>query len=122
MRRVFPSIFAPVALLAGQSFKVDDVKVVADLEYGPTSAPVECSCTPSCCAFVFNGRGDGRIEVGVSSGGGEPFVAIADGALTQLASGTNRVVFSLPRRGPDAETYYIVFRDREGKSRRFMVE
>jgi hypothetical protein len=122
MRRVFPSIFATVALLAGQSFKVDDVKVVGDLEYGQTSAPVECSGTPSYCAFVFNGQGDDRIEVDVSSGEGEPFVAIADGALTQLASGTNRVVFSLPRRGPDAETYYIVFRDREGKSRRFMVE
>src|ERR1700733_2473622 len=39
MRRVFPSLFATVAFLAGQNFKVDDVKVVGDLSYGQTSSP-----------------------------------------------------------------------------------
>jgi hypothetical protein len=122
VRRVLPIMFAAVAILAGQSFKVDDVKVVGDLEYGKTSAPVECSGASSYCAFVFNGQGDDRIEVNVSGGAGQAFVAIADGALTELISGTNRVVFSLPKRGPDAETFYIVFRDRESKPGRFMVE
>jgi hypothetical protein len=121
MRRVFPSLFAAVAFLAGQNFKVEEVKVVGDLNYGQTSAPVECSGGPSYCAFVFNGQGNDRIEVDVSSVDGKAFVAIADGALAELTSGTNRVVFSLPRRGPDAETYYIVFRDSESKPRRFTV-
>ena len=122
MRCVFPSFFATVTFLAGQNFKVDDVKVVGDLQYAQTSAPVECSGVPPYCAFVFNGQGNDRIEVDVRSEDGNAFVAIADGALAELISGTNRVVFSLPRRGPDAETYYIVFRDRENKPRRFTVE
>ena len=121
MRRVFPSLFATVAFLAGQNFKVDDVKVVGDLSYGQTSSPVECPGAPSYCAFVFNGQGDDRIEVDVSSVDGKAFVAIADGALAELTSGTSRLVFVLPRKGPDAETYYIVFRDRESKPRRFTV-
>lgn len=121
MRRVFISMFATVAFLAGQNFKVDDVKVVGDLNYGQTSAPVDCSGVSSYCAFVFNGQGDDRIEIDVNSAEGKAFVAIADGTLAELTSGTNRVVFSLPRRGPDAETYYIVFRDSESKPRRFIV-
>jgi hypothetical protein len=121
MRRIFISMLATAAFLAGQNFKVDDVMVVGDLEYGQTSAPVDCSGAPSYCAFVFNGQGSDRIEIDVSSAEGKAFVAIADGALAELTTGTNRVVFSLPRRGPDAETYYIVFRDSESKPRRFTV-
>ena len=121
VRGVFPSLFASVTFLAGQNFKVDDIKVVGDLKYGQTSAPVECSSGPSYCAFVFNGQGDDRIEVDVSSVGGKAFVAIADGTLAELTSDTNQVAFSLPRRGPDAEAYYIVFRDLESKPRRFIV-
>ena len=115
-------MFATVAFLAGQNLKVEDVKVVGDLEYGQTSAPVDCSGVPSYCAFVFNGQGDDRIEVNVSEGEGKTFVAIADGALAELTSGTNQVVFSLPRKGPDSETYYIVFRDRDNKAGHFTVE
>src|ERR1700678_1548887 len=91
MRRVFPGLFATVGILAGQNFKVDDVHVVGDLNYGQTSAAVEWCRVPSYCAFVFNGDGDDRIEVDVSSAGGKTLVAIADGALVQLTSGTNRV-------------------------------
>jgi hypothetical protein len=121
VRRVLTGMLASVAFLAGQNFNVGDVKVVGDLQYGQTSAPVDCSGVPSYCAFVFNGQGDDRIDVDVSSAEGKAFVAIADGALAELAKGMNRVVFSLPRRGPDAETYYIVFRDSDGKPRRFTV-
>jgi hypothetical protein len=115
-------MFATAALLASQNYKVDDVKVVGALDYGQTSSPVECSGAPTYCAFVFNGQGDDRIEVNVSEGEGKAFVAIADGALAELTSGTNQVVFSLPRKGPDSETYYIVFRDRDNKPGRFTVE
>ena len=76
---------------------------------------------PAYCAFVFNGQGDDRIEIDVSSAQGKAFVAVADGALAELITGTNRVVFSLPKRGPDAETYYVIFRDSESKPRSFMV-
>src|ERR1700685_3392699 len=99
MHRVFLGMFATVAFLAGRNFKVDDVRVVGDLKYGQTSAPVECSGVPSYCAFVFNGQGDDRIEIDVSSAEGKAFVAIADGALAELTTGTIRVVFSLPKRG-----------------------
>jgi hypothetical protein len=122
MRRVFLVMFAAVSFLAGQNFKVGDVKVIGDLQYGQTSAPVECPGAPSFCAFVFNGQGDDRIQVDVSNTEGKAFVAIADGALAELTSGTNRVVFSLPRKGPDIETYYIVFRDLDSKPRRLIVE
>jgi|ERR1700733_5937188 hypothetical protein len=123
MRGVFLSMFATVAFLAGQNqnFKFDEVRVLGDLKYGETSAPAECSAVPAYCAFVFNGQGDDRIQVDVSSAEGKAFVAIADGALAQLITGTNRVVFSLPRRGPDAEAYYVIFRDSESKPRSFMV-
>lgn len=121
VRRVFLSLLTTIAILAGQNFKADNVNVVGDLKYGQTSAPVDCPGEPSYCAFVFNGQGDDRIEVDVSSVDGNAFVAVADGALAELVSGTNRVIFSLPKRGPDAEAYYIVFRDRESKPRRFTV-
>ena len=122
MRRVFPILFATVAVLAGESFKVDDVKIVGDLEYGQTSPSVECSGAPGYCAFVFNGLGGDRIDVDVSNGQGKAFVAIADDALAELTSGTNRLVFSLPSKGPDPDTYYLVFRDRESKPGRFIVK
>jgi hypothetical protein len=76
---------------------------------------------PSYRAFVFNGQGDDRVEIDVSSAEGKAFVAIADGALAELTRGRSRVVFSLPRRGLDAETYYVIFRDSESKPRSFMV-
>jgi hypothetical protein len=118
MRGLFPLFFATTAFLTGQNFKVDEVKVVGDLKYGQISDPVECS---SYCAFVFNGQGNDRIQANVDAVQGSAFVAIADGTLAQLISGTNQVVFSLPKRGPDAEAYYIVFRDRESKPGRFTV-
>jgi len=107
--------------LYGQSFNPDDVKIVGDLNYGETGAPVSCSASPAYCAFVFNGRGDDQIQVTVKADGGTAMVAIADGALTQLASGANTLSFTLPNRGPDAEAYYIVFRDKDHKPGRFTV-
>jgi len=46
-------------------------------------------------------------------------VAIADPSLNQITSGTTHVTATLPNRGPDAEAYYIVFRDTESKDAQF---
>ena len=119
--RVF-GLFAALTFLAGQDFKADNVKIVGDLNYGQTSDAVECSSGDSYCAFVFNGQGNDRVEVTVKNLDGNAFVAIANGTLTQLTSGTNRLVFSLLKSGPDPEAYYIVFRSREKKAGHFTVE
>ena len=121
MRRVCLAFVAALLCLYGENFSPNDVKIVGDLNYGETSAPVLCSSTPSYCAYVFNGRGDDRVEVTVQADQGTALVAIADGSLSQLASGTTRLVFTLPNRGPDAEAYYIVFRDNAKKAGRFAV-
>jgi hypothetical protein len=121
MRGLFPLLLATAALLTGQNFKADEVKVVGDLKYGQTSDPVECSAGPSYCAFVFNGQGNDRIQATVDAVHGGIFVAIADGTLAQLTSGTDQLVFSLPKNGPDAEAYYIVFRGSDSKTEHFAV-
>jgi len=120
MGRVCLISFAALCLY-GQSFSPDDVKIVGDLNYGETGAPVSCSTSPAYCAFVFNGRGDDQVQVTVKADGGIAQVAIADGSLAQLASGTNTISFTLPNRGPDAEAYYILFRDKDRKPGRFTV-
>jgi hypothetical protein len=107
--------------LCGENFSPNDVKVVGDLNYGETSALVQCASSPAYCAFVFNGHGDDRVEVTVNTDQGTALVAIADGSLSQLASGTTHLVFTLPNRGPDPEAYYIVFRDTAKKAGRFAV-
>jgi len=119
--RVSLPFLATFFCLYGESFKPDDVKVVGDLNYGETSALVQCAPSHAYCAFVFNGHGDDRVEVTVKADQGTALVAIADGSLSQLASGTTRLVFTLPNRGPDAEAYYIVFRDNAKKAGRFAV-
>lgn len=121
MVRVYLTLLAALTCLFAESFDPADVKIMGDLRYGQTSEPVECASIPSYCAFVFNGHGDDRLEVTVKAGEATAFVAIADGSLNQLASGTSRLSFRLPNRGPDAEAYYIVFRDTEHKPGRFAV-
>lgn len=43
-------------------------------------------------------------------------VVIAHGTPEQLASGSAKLEFELPGKGPDAEAHYIPFRDPEKKS------
>ena len=112
---------AAVLYLFAENFNPNDVKIVGDLSYGETSVPVQCSGGASYCAFVFNGKGDDRVEIVVNTDTGTALVAIADGSLSQLASGTSRLSFTLPNRGPDEEAYYIVFRDKDHKPGRFAV-
>ena len=95
---------------------------MGDLRYGQTSDAVECSSASPYYAFVFNGKANERVDVVVKSEDRQAFVAVADPSLNQLTSGTGHVVVTLPNRGPDAEAFYIVFRDSESKDARFTVE
>jgi hypothetical protein len=108
-------------LLLAESIRPSDVEIAGDIEYGQTSAPIEYTAKPMYRALVFVGEGGDRVEVTVQTNGGKAFVAIADGSLKQLASGTDKLVFELPDRGPDAEAFYIVFREAEGKPGKFTV-
>jgi hypothetical protein len=119
----FSALFLVIAGCAfSDSFSPNDVKIAGDLKYGDTSAPVECGATPKYYALVFNGNSGDRVEVTVTADGRRAEVAIADPTLLQLASGTTNVTTVLPNRGPDMDTYYIVFRDSEAKPARFVVQ
>ena len=122
MRRLAVSAFWLAAVLMAESFSPADVKVVGDLRYGQTSSAVECSSASPYYAFVFNGKANERVDVVVKSEDRQAFVAVADPSLNQLTSGTGHVTLTLPNRGPDAEAFYIVFRDSESKDGRFTVE
>ncbi len=122
MRRFVVCAFFFAAGLVAESFPPADVKVMGDLSYGQTSNAVDCSKASPYYAFVFNGKAGERVDVVVKSEDRQAFVAIGDPSLNQLASGTGHVTFTLPNRGPDAEGFYIVFRDSESKDARFTVE
>lgn len=121
MKRLYPILFALSVCAFSQTLSPEEVKVMGALNYGQTSTAVDYSGTPQYCAFVFNGNGDDKVEVTVK-GDRAAVVIIADGALKQLASDTTHLTFALPNRGPDAETYYILFRDTENKPGRFTVQ
>jgi hypothetical protein len=122
MRHFVVTAFLAVTVLAAESFPPADVKIIGDLRYGQTSEAVECSSASPYYAFVFNGKANERVDVVVKSEDRQAFVAVADPSLNQLTSGTGHVVVTLPNRGPDAEAFYIVFRDSESKDARFTVE
>ena len=107
--------------LLAQSIAPADVEIAGDIEYGQTSPPIEYTPKPAYRALVFTGMGGDRIEVTVRSDSGKAMVAIADGTLKQLVSGSEKLKFELPDKGPDAEAYYIPFRDRDGKTGKFTV-
>ncbi len=112
---------ALAALLLADTFSPDDVQIIGDIDYGQSSPPVEYSSTPRYRAFVFTAMGGDKIEVTFKGEDRKAFVAIANGELKQLASATTRLAFTVPEKGPDAEAYYIVFRDTEDKPGRFTV-
>jgi hypothetical protein len=121
-RFAITAILFIAGLAAAESFPPADVKIMGDLRYGQTSDAVECSSASPYYAFVFNGKANERVEVIVKSEDRQAFVALADPSLNQLTSGTGHVTITLPDHGPDAEAYYIVFRDSESKDGRFTVE
>lgn len=115
-------LLCAAACLYGDSFKPAEVTIVGDIDYGKTSDPIECSGPPRYRALVFNGSSGDRIELTLRGGDRKAFVALADDRLTRLASGVGHLAFTLPEKGPDAQAYYIVFRDSEDQSATFTVE
>jgi len=122
MGRIVACAFLLAAGLIGESFPPKDVKFLGDLQYGQTSDAVECTGASPYYAFVFKGKGGERVDVVVRSEDRQAFVAVGDPSLNRIASGTGHVTVTLPNRGPDAEVFYVVFRDSESKNGRFTVE
>lgn len=113
--------FVLPALLCADRISPSEVEIAGDIDYGQTSAPIPYTSSPKYRALVFTAEGGDRIEVTVRSDAGAPVVAIADGTLLPLATGGAKLVHELPDKGPDAEAYYIVLREAEGKPAKFTV-
>jgi hypothetical protein len=105
-----------------QSYAAPDVKVLGDLDYGQTSAPVAYSATPLYRAFIFSAFGGETVEVSVRGTDRKAMVALTDSSLNRLAIGDTSLRLSLPNRGPYIECWYIVFRDFEKKPAHFTVQ
>lgn len=99
-----------------------DIQIVGLLSYGEVSAPVAYSVTPRYRGFVFSGFGGDIVDIAVKSASARAFVALADGSLNDLGSGTSHLQLRLPYRGPDAEAWYVVFRNTDNKAARFTVQ
>lgn len=109
------------ALQRSDGYRPSDVKVFGDLRYGQSSRPVLCTTRPRYAAFVFDGYGGDVVEVTVRGEERSAFVVLTDSTLIPIAGGRDRLVVSLPYRGPDIEVFYIVFRQPEAKPSRFTV-
>jgi len=114
-------LVASAACVFGDGFPPAEVKIAGDIDYGNTSAPVDCATTPRYHALVFASHGGDKVEATVTAEGHRAEVSIADPSLNQVATGDGRVTAVLPNHGPDPETYYIVFRERDGKAAQFVV-
>jgi hypothetical protein len=110
-----------ICLSAG-NFAPADVAILGDIDYGGKSRELSCEAKPPYCALLFNGTTGDRVEATVSGGDGKAFVAIADGSLKELVRGSGSVTATLPDVQDGLATYYILFRDPQGKAGRFTVE
>lgn len=99
-----------------------DVKILGVLNYGQTSGPVEYSDTPQYRAFLFAGDRNDQVEVTVSGAAQNAFVALADQSLNVIATGTGHLSVALPDHGPDAEMFYVVFKDQTNRPARMSVQ
>ena len=91
-------LLAMCTLLLAESFPPAEVAILGDIDYGRQSEALECPVgKQKFCALVFNGESGHEVEVTVTGGNTKPFVAIADGSLTELARGTGRAVVKLSR-------------------------
>lgn len=120
--RYFTVLLISGALLAAESFNPADVAILGDVDYGKTTDPLECGQAQKFCAVLFNGESGDRVEATITGVEGTPFVAIANGALAEIARGTGRVTATLPEVTGGLATYYIVFRNEHGKAVRFAVQ
>ena len=122
MSRLSVVIFLASAVWAfADGFPPAEVKIAGDIDYGNTSAPVDCATTPRYHALVFAAHGGDKVEATVTAEGHRAEVSIADPSLNLVAKGDGSVTAVLPNHGPDPETYYIVFRERDGKAAQFVV-
>lgn len=121
MNRVAVVLLSVSLSLCAQTLKTEDVKVLGSLDYGETSEAADYTGTPPYAALIFNGTAKDKIEVTIKGGTRKAWIAIADGSLKQLATGTGQLTFTLPNNGPDIEAYYIVFRDPDGQPVKFTV-
>jgi hypothetical protein len=108
-------------MLAATTFPPAEVEILGDLDYGRTSDSLECSAKQQYCSVLFNGLSGDRVVATVTGATGKPFVAIADGTLTELAHGEGEASVTLPEVTDKLATYYIVFRDPARKAGRFTV-
>jgi hypothetical protein len=104
------------------SYSPDDVKILGVLDYGQRSRPVEYSQTPKYRAFLFAGQGDDQVDVRVTGAAENAFIALADQSLNVIATGAGHLSASLPNHGPDAEMYYVVFKDSMNRPARMSVQ
>lgn len=108
--------------LLGQTLKPEDVQVLGAIDYGQVVDAAEYAGNPQFSAYIFNGQSGDKVEVIATGNGRKADVAIADGTLKQLATGTGRVSFTLPDKGADPEAYYLLFRDSQGAPATFKLE
>jgi hypothetical protein len=92
------------------AYSPDDVKILGVLNYGQRSAPVEYAGAPQYRAFLFAGQGNDQVDVRVTGASPDAFIALADQSLKVVATGTGHLSVALPDHGPDAEMYYVVFK------------
>jgi hypothetical protein len=104
------------------SYPPDDVKIVGVLNYGQKSGPVQYSETPKYRAFLFAGQGDDQVEVRVTGAAENAFIALADQGLNIIATGAGHLSASLPNHGPDAEMFYVVFKNSRTQPARMSVQ
>ena len=119
--RIIAASLAFALALSAETLPPSDVKVAGAIDYGQTSDELQYTGHPKYTALVFNGESGDRIEVLVK-GDRTAAVAIADGTLHVLATGSGHLAFTIPNHGSDPEAYYILFRDAEGQGSRFTVE
>ena len=103
---------APVRFPVQQlSYPPADIKILGTLNSGQTSKLVEYSITPKYGAFVFEGNGYDQVEITVTGGNRNAYVALADSTLTPIASGIGHLSTRLPYHGPDTEAFYILIKN-----------
>jgi hypothetical protein len=104
------------------SYPPDDVKIVGVLNYGQKSGPVEYSDNPQYRAFLFAGQGNDQVDVRVTGAAPEAFIALTDQSLNVVATGRGHLSAALPNHGPDAEMFYVVFKDSMNRPARMSVQ
>jgi hypothetical protein len=116
-------LLAAGVLLFAKTFPFAEVAILGDIDYGKKSDALACPVqSQKFCALLFNGASGDEVEVTVTGGEGKAFVAIADGALNELASGSGSATMKLPAVADGLATYYIVFQGAGEKAGRFTVD